>query len=101
MKELIAVIAAGAIVFAGIGDRKPQAWSRFRGPNGSGVAEGQKPPVEFGPNKNLKWKSPVPSGASSPVIAGDKLIITAFENGKLYTLDYNRLNGNVQRKPDD
>jgi outer membrane protein assembly factor BamB len=68
-------------------------WPQFRGPNGSGVADTQKPPVEFGPEKNLKWKVPVPSGASSPVIAGEKLFLTAFDGGKLYTLAYSTTDG--------
>ena len=69
------------------------AWPQFRGPNGSGVADGQKPPVEFGPDKNVKWKVPAPSGLSSPIVAGDKLVITAFDDGKLYTIAYNRADG--------
>lgn len=68
-------------------------WPRFRGPNGSGVAEGQKPPVEFGPEKNVKWKVPVPPGISSPIVAGDLLVITAFDGGKLYTIAYRRADG--------
>src|SRR5690349_14963351 len=69
------------------------SWPRFRGPNGSGIADDQNPPVEFGPDKNLKWKSSVPSGLSSPIVAGNNLVITAFENGKLYTIAYNRKSG--------
>src|SRR4029077_2351491 len=69
------------------------AWPQFRGPGGSGVAKGQKPPVEFGRDKNVKWKVAVPSGLSSPIIAGDKLVITAFDGGKLYTLAYHRADG--------
>lgn len=69
------------------------AWSRFRGPGGSGVAEGQKPPVEIGPDKNVQWKVPVPSGLSSPIVAGDKLVLTAFDGGKLYTIAYRRADG--------
>jgi len=68
-------------------------WPQFRGPSGSGIAEGQKPPVEFGPDKNKRWKIDVPSGASSPIIVADKLIITAFDGGKLYTIAYRRLDG--------
>lgn len=68
-------------------------WPQFRGSGGAGVAEGQKPPVEFGPEKNVKWKIKVPSGMSSPVIAGDKLLLTAFDDGKLYTIAYNRADG--------
>jgi outer membrane protein assembly factor BamB len=69
------------------------SWPRFRGPNGSGVADDQKPPVEFGPDKNVKWKSPAPNGLSSPIVAGDKLVITAFDQGKLYTIAYDRADG--------
>src|SRR5262249_10985235 len=35
----------------------------------------------------------VPSGLSSPVVAGDKLVLTAFEGGKLYTIAYGRADG--------
>ena len=69
------------------------AWPQFRGPEGSGIAEDQKPPVEIGPDKNVKWKVAVPSGLSSPIVVGDKLVITAFDNGKLYTIAYNRADG--------
>jgi outer membrane protein assembly factor BamB len=68
-------------------------WPQFRGPGGSGVAEDQQPPVEFGPEKNVLWKVPVPSGLSSPVVVEDLLVITAFEDGKLYTIAYNRGDG--------
>lgn len=61
-------------------------WPRFRGPGGFGVADGQKPPVEYGLDKNLLWKTSVPSGASSPCIQGGRIFLTAFENGKLFTL---------------
>ncbi|WP_010584657.1 outer membrane protein assembly factor BamB family protein [Schlesneria paludicola] len=68
-------------------------WPQFRGPNGSGIAVGAKPPVTFGPDQNVKWKVPVPSGASSPVIVGDKLYLTAFDEGKLFTIAYSTTNG--------
>src|SRR5712691_10685619 len=93
MKLLIVLVSMGLFTAAGLAADKSLVWPRFRGPDGSGVAEGQKPPVEFGPDKNLKWKSPAPSGLSSPIVAGDKLVITAFDDGKLYTIAYNRNNG--------
>lgn len=68
-------------------------WPQFRGPNGSGVAADAKPPVAFGPDRNVKWKVPAPSGASSPVIVGDKLFITAFDDGKLFTVAYSTADG--------
>lgn len=68
-------------------------WPQFRGPGGSGVAERQQPPVEIGPQTNVRWKVPVPGGLSSPIIAGDNLILTAFDGGKLYTIAYRRVDG--------
>ncbi len=93
MKEFIAFVAVGVFAAVGLGADKPLAWPQFRGPNGSGVADGQKPPVAFGPDKNVKWKVPVPGGLSSPVAAGDKLVLTAFDGGKLYTVAYHRADG--------
>jgi outer membrane protein assembly factor BamB len=92
MKEFIAAVAAGLFVAAGLGAEKAP-WPQFRGPNGSGVADDQKPPIEFGPDKNVKWKVPVPGGFSSPIIVGDKLVLTAFDSGKLFTIAYNRADG--------
>ncbi len=93
MKRIIALAAVGIFAGVGLGADQLLSWPRFRGPNGSGVAEGQKPPVEFGPDKNVKWKVPAPEGLSSPIVAGDKLVITSFDDGKLYTIAYDRADG--------
>ncbi len=77
-----------SVCFADVSD-----WPQFRGPNGSGIAVGAKPPVKFGPEQNVKWKVSVPSGASSPVVVGDKLFLTAFDEGKLFTIAYSTNNG--------
>jgi outer membrane protein assembly factor BamB len=68
-------------------------WPQFRGPGGSGVAEGASPPVEIGLEKNLKWKTAVPPGLSSPIAVADLLVLTAFEDGKLLTIAYRRADG--------
>src|SRR5256885_11010696 len=93
MKVSIVLLWVGVFASVGLAADKPLAWPRFRGPNGSGFADDQRPPVEFGPDKNVKWKVPVPSGFSSPIVVGDKLVLTAFENGKLFTIAYHRANG--------
>ncbi|MBI3693954.1 MAG: PQQ-binding-like beta-propeller repeat protein [Acidobacteria bacterium] len=61
-------------------------WNRFRGPNGSGVAETSGLPAEFGPAKNVVWKAALPPGHSSPVLSGGRIFLTAFEGQKLLTL---------------
>ena len=68
-------------------------WPQFRGPGGSGVADDQKPPLKFGLKQNLAWKAAVPPGASSPIVVGDKIVLTAFESGKLFTICYSRTDG--------
>lgn len=61
-------------------------WSRFRGPNGSGVIDASGLPVRFGPGENMEWKTPVPFGHSSPVVKRGRIFLTAAENGTLVTL---------------
>jgi outer membrane protein assembly factor BamB len=91
MKPLIAVALFAVATQLIAAEKSP--WPQFRGPNGSGIAAGAKPPVEIGPEKNVKWKVAAPEGLSSPIIAGDKIVMTAFENDKLYTIAYNRADG--------
>ena len=93
MKIAILLVVVLMSVSVDLYAEQPLAWPRFRGPNGSGIADDNKPPVEFGPNKNVKWKVPVPSGLSSPIIVGNELVITAFEQGKLLTIAYSRADG--------
>jgi len=73
-----------------------QDWPRFRGPNGSGVSDTSGLPSEFGPSKNLRWKTAVPFSRSSPVIAGDRIYLTAAEGDQLITLCLDRSSGRVR-----
>ena len=89
--KLIASISLA--ITTSVSAAEPSTWPQFRGPQGSGIAEDQKPPTELGPDKNVKWKVAVPSGPSSPIVVGDKLVLTAFDDDKLYTIAYNRADG--------
>jgi outer membrane protein assembly factor BamB len=71
------------------------SWPQFRGPNASGIADTEKPPLTFGPGTNELWKVAVPAGASSPCIWKDRIFLTGFEDGKLSTLCYDRRNGKL------
>ncbi len=57
-----------------------QDWSQFRGPNGSGVSPTTGLPVEFGPTKNVVWKTALPPGHSSPVLTRDRIFVTAHSS---------------------
>jgi outer membrane protein assembly factor BamB len=66
-----------ALFCAGQAIASDNEWSRFRGPNGTGVSGATNLPVEFGPEKEVVWKTPLPPGHSSPVLARTRIYITA------------------------
>ena len=70
-------------------------WLRFRGPNGSGIAEGRTLPREYGPDKNVVWKTAVPRGKSSPIVTRDRIFLTGHESGKLSTFALDRKTGKL------
>src|SRR4029453_79448 len=53
-------------------------WPQFRGPNSSGLGGG-KPPVNFGPDQNVRWKTAVGPGLSSPIIWDRRIFLTEFD----------------------
>lgn len=76
------------------GQPQPQ-WPRFRGPNGSGVSPAKGIPVEFGPDRNLLWKTAVPLGHSSPVLSDGRVFLTGFSSGSLITLCFDSASGEL------
>jgi outer membrane protein assembly factor BamB len=72
---------------------RQEGWPQFRGPNCSGVSETAHPPSEFAPGTNQLWKATVPKGMSSPVVWGDRIFLTAFDEGKLEVQSYSRNDG--------
>jgi outer membrane protein assembly factor BamB len=62
----------------------PLNWPSFRGPDGSGVADGQHPPVTWDvkTGTNVRWKTSIPGlGHSSPIIWGDRVFVTTAASG--------------------
>jgi outer membrane protein assembly factor BamB len=77
------------------GSAAGQEWTRFRGPNGSGISEAATVPVRW-TEKNYRWKVKLPgAGHSSPVLWGDRIFVTAGEEatGKRLVLCLNASNG--------
>ena len=68
-------------------------WSRFRGPNGTGIQETGRLPAELSATRNVVWKTALPPGYSSPVVSGDRIFVTAFEGEKLLTIALDRASG--------
>ncbi len=71
------------------------SWPGFRGPNRDGSALDADFPTHFGPHTNLVWKVSVPTGHSSPVIVGDRLFLTGYENKSLTVLAVDRATAGI------
>ncbi|HVC92214.1 MAG TPA: PQQ-binding-like beta-propeller repeat protein [Pirellulales bacterium] len=73
-------------------------WPQFRGPSGQGIAvAGMEFPTEFGPSKNVVWKTSLPSGHSSPCVWDDRIFVTCFEpeTKQLETICLDRASGAI------
>lgn len=70
-------------------------WPNFRGHNSSGVSDTTGLPTEFGPSKNVVWRTALPAGHSSPVVIGDRIWLTGFDNENLYVVSLNRSDGRI------
>jgi outer membrane protein assembly factor BamB len=63
-----------------------QEWTRFRGPNGTGLSDATTVPVKW-TEKDYHWKVALPGGGhSSPVLWGDKVFVTSGDTGAPKTL---------------
>ena len=69
-------------------------WTRFRGPNGRGVAEAANPPTRLDPS-GARWRASLPRGHSSPVLTPDRIFVTGQQDGRLLTLALDRSSGSV------
>jgi outer membrane protein assembly factor BamB len=61
------------------------SWPSFRGPNASGVADGQNLPEKWDARTNdgILWRTPIPGLAhSSPVVWGDRIFVTSAISSK-------------------
>jgi outer membrane protein assembly factor BamB len=72
-----------------------RGWTRFRGPNGSGISNDTGFPVEFGKSRNLVWRTPVRPGKSSPVLSARHVFLTGYDHEKLITQCFDRATGRL------
>ncbi|MEO7653802.1 MAG: PQQ-binding-like beta-propeller repeat protein, partial [Bryobacteraceae bacterium] len=92
----LAFCICAAFTLCGSAGFSADDWLQFRGPNSSGVSANTNLPVEFGPSKNVVWKTQLPPGHSSPVLVGDRIFLTAVDDEKLFVICLDRASGKVQ-----
>src|SRR4051794_38156351 len=70
---LLAALAASLLVPLA----RAEDWPGWRGPRGDGTSAEKGVPLDFGPHKNVRWRSPIEgNGYSSPVVVGDRVFLT-------------------------
>ncbi len=67
-------------------------WPAFRGPLRNGISTARNVPTEWGPDKNIKWRTALPApGNSSPIVSGDRVFVTCAQDEgrkrRLYCFD--------------
>lgn len=70
-------------------------WPQFRGPGGNAIANASSIPLAFGPEKNVRWKTALPPGHSSPCIWGDRIFLTGHVGTVLKMICIRRSDGQV------
>jgi outer membrane protein assembly factor BamB len=72
-------------------------WPQFRGPHSSGLGEG-RPPVHFGPDQNVLWKTALGPGLSSPIVWEGRIFLTEYDraNKQLVTVCVDRPTGKIR-----
>lgn len=77
--KLVARLFAVTVLTGMVLSTSAQEWTRFRGPNGSGVADAPNVPAQFSPTE-YNWNITLPGGGHScPVIWGDRIFVTCSE----------------------
>ncbi len=87
----VRILALGALAAA----LPAGEWSQFRGPNASGVSSETGLPDDFGPDKNVIWKTALPPGHSSPSLGNDRIFVTGYENKKIFVFCLDRVTGRI------
>lgn len=74
-----------------------QEWTRFRGPNGTGMSDAKTIPTQWS-ERDFNWKVALPgTGHSSPVLWGEKIFLTstAEDRGKILVLCVDSADGKI------
>ena len=77
MKTFLATTLAAASLAAFAPHNTAQEWTRFRGPNGTGISNAKTIPTKIS-DADVNWKVELPAaGHSAPVLWGDRIFLTS------------------------
>lgn len=94
-------LSLALLMLASALDASAQEWTRFRGPNGTGISQAKTIPSNL-TAADINWKVELPGvGHSSPVLWGDRIFLTSSgDNGGLSALCLNAADGKIVWRKD-
>ena len=95
MKHLFAVAFTALALLACTAAASAQEWTRFHGPNGTGISHAKTIPTKVA-DTDVNWRVELPGvGHSSPVLWGNKLFVTTCDSrsGGVRVLCHDALSG--------
>jgi hypothetical protein len=93
---IVSSLAAETVEILPVDGEGSRYWPRWRGPSGQGVVAGTGYPDTWSDRENILWRVSVPGrGNSSPIIWGDRILLTTARDGglRLSLLCYRRTDG--------
>lgn len=77
MKSVLPISLAAVALALFVTHASAQEWTRFRGPNGTGISHAKTIPTKLS-DADINWKIELPGvGHSSPVLWGDRIFLTS------------------------
>lgn len=85
MKTILPALLVLIVLFAS--PVAAENWPSWRGPKNQGISSETNVPTEWGPEKNIAWRLPLPGAAgSTPVVWGDNIFLTSIAGDDLVLL---------------
>lgn len=83
MKPPICLVRVAVVFLIATVTSQAEEWTRFRGPNGSGLSEAKTIPTQW-TNADFNWKVELAgAGHSSPVLWGDRIFLTSADERQM------------------
>jgi len=87
-------LASLALVACLISAARAENWPQWRGARLDGISREKNLPAEFGPNKNVAWRTPLPGRAgATPVVWGNRIFVSSVDGEDLVLLAFDTANG--------
>ena len=87
LARFLRTVIVFACVFAAAEGLHAENWPQWRGPLGNGVSRETGIATEWGPDKNVAWRLPLPGPAgATPVVWNDRIFLTSVSGSDLVLL---------------